>query len=64
MIDIRVVDGWYVIQASKCTLTLTRTQFITALKQGKWWPRRQALQARLAAAADREEEEAPHGTHH
>jgi len=46
MIDIKIIDGWYVVTASKCTLVLTKTQFIQALRRGKWWKRRQAFQAR------------------
>ena len=45
-LDFTVIDGWYVIQASKCTLVLTRQQFIESLKRGRWWKRKQAFAAR------------------
>jgi hypothetical protein len=63
MVDIKVIDGWYVIQGHKLLLVLTKQEFIHCLRRGRWWQRQQGLQARLAAAADREEE-TPHGTHH
>ena len=57
MIDIKVVDGWYVITAPKTTLVMSREIFIACLRRGRWWKRRQALQARLAAVTDRTKEE-------
>ena len=50
MIKVLLVDGFYVVTMAKCTLVLTKTEFITALRRGKWWKRRQALNARLAEA--------------
>jgi hypothetical protein len=47
MIGVEVKDGLYVVRLPKSILVLTKTQFIQALKQGKWWRRRQAWQARL-----------------
>jgi hypothetical protein len=34
---------------AKCVLVLSKEEFITALRRGKWWKRRAALRARLAA---------------
>ena len=47
MIDIKVIDGLYVITAAKCTLVMQKADFVKALRQGKFWKRRQALRARL-----------------
>jgi hypothetical protein len=54
VIEIQVQDGWYVVKLPKCTLMLTREQFIDALKGGKEWRRRQALQPRRGARAPQE----------
>jgi hypothetical protein len=35
MIELQVKDGYYIIKGPKCTLVLTRAQFIEALKCGK-----------------------------
>jgi hypothetical protein len=56
MIDIKLIDGWYVVTAPKCTLVLTKAQFIEALRRGRWWRRRQALRARLAPVTNRDDE--------
>jgi hypothetical protein len=47
VIDIKVIDGLYVVQGPKCVLVLTKQEFIVSLRRGRWWKRRQALQARL-----------------
>jgi hypothetical protein len=46
MITIRLIDGLYHVQGPKCLLVLTKAELIRALRRGKWWKRRQALQAR------------------
>lgn len=52
MIDIQLIDGWYVVRASKCTLVMTKSEFIQALRRGKWWKRQQSFQARTAQARE------------
>jgi hypothetical protein len=47
MIGVEVPDGLYIITLPKSVLVLTKTEFIQALRRGKWWRRREALQARL-----------------
>jgi hypothetical protein len=56
MIDIRVVDGWYIIRGPKMVLVLTKQEFIQCLRRGRWWQRQQGLQARLAAITERTQE--------
>jgi hypothetical protein len=52
MIDIKLMNGWYIVTAPKTTLVLSRQQFIEALRRGKWWKRREALQTRVAKAQE------------
>jgi hypothetical protein len=47
MITIRLVDGLYHVQGPKCLLVLTKAELIRSLRRGRWWKRRQALQARV-----------------
>jgi hypothetical protein len=47
MIDIKLVDGRYLITLPKLTLVLTKAQFIEALRRGKAYKRQQALASRL-----------------
>jgi hypothetical protein len=61
MIEIKLIDGWYMVTTSRCTMVLSRSDFIMALKRGRWWKRRQAFQARLAAVTDRTKEEESSG---
>jgi len=49
---ISVCDGWFLLQAPKCLLVLTRQQFIDALRRGKAWRRHAALTQRLEEASD------------
>jgi hypothetical protein len=49
--DVHFIDGQVVIQATKYRLVMSREAFIEALKRGKAFRRRQALQARQEAAA-------------
>jgi hypothetical protein len=53
MIDIRVVDGLYVITACKCTLVMTKRDFVKALRNGKWWRHCQQFAARQTPEAHR-----------
>jgi hypothetical protein len=46
MITIEIHDGHYVITLPKCILVLTKTEFIQALRRGKWWRRHEAMRAR------------------
>jgi hypothetical protein len=46
MIGVEVHDGLYIVTITKCTLVLTKAEFIQALRRGKWWRRREALNAR------------------
>jgi hypothetical protein len=46
MIGLEVRDGFYIITLPKSILALTKAEFIQALRRGKWWRRREALQAR------------------
>jgi hypothetical protein len=48
-----VKDGQYIVHLPKCVLVLTRAQFIEALKRGKAYHRREAMQARRAKASGR-----------
>jgi hypothetical protein len=46
MIGIEVKDGLYLITLPKGLVVLTKAEFIQALRRGKWWRRRETLQAR------------------
>jgi len=46
MITITLVDGLYHVKGPRCLLVLTKVELIRCLRRGKWWKRRQALQAR------------------
>ena len=48
--DIIMEDGQVLVKGPKCLIILTKLEFIQALKRGKAYRRRQALQARMAAA--------------
>jgi hypothetical protein len=57
--DLKVIDGWYVLAIDKAVLVLTKAELLRGLRRGKWWRRRQALQPRhvtmqAASAARRE----------
>jgi hypothetical protein len=41
-------DGQVIIPLPKAVLVMSKAQFIEALRRGKAWRRRQALQARVA----------------
>ena len=51
MIGVEVRNNLYIITLPKYRLVLTKDQFIQALRQGKWWRRREALRARQAPPA-------------
>jgi hypothetical protein len=53
MITIEIRDGRYVITLPKCVLVLTKAEFIQGLRRGKWWRRREAMQARHAGQVTR-----------
>lgn len=46
MVPIEMHNGWVLIHAPKALLVLSRAEFIQALRRGKQWRRRQALQGR------------------
>jgi hypothetical protein len=46
MIEIALKDGWYIVTLPKSVLVLTKAEFIHALRQGTWWKRRAAMNAR------------------
>jgi hypothetical protein len=46
MIELNVQDGLYIVKLPKIVLILTREEFIQALRRGKWWKRRAAIEAR------------------
>jgi hypothetical protein len=48
MIGVEIREGLYILTLPKCILVLTKAEFIQALRRGKWWRRREALQARQA----------------
>lgn len=51
VVDIRCVDGQYLVALGKGTLLVfTKPEFIAALRRGKAYQRRQSLTARLADA--------------
>ena len=39
--ELKVIDGLYVLELPKAILVLTREQFIDGLRRGKWWKRRE-----------------------
>jgi hypothetical protein len=43
MIDIRLVNGCYILTGPRCVVVLTRQQFIEALRRGKAYKRAEAL---------------------
>ena len=45
-------NGEVLVNGQKCLIILTKNEFIQALKRGKAYRRAQAMQARLAAAAE------------
>jgi hypothetical protein len=47
--ELKVIDGLYVLELPKAILVLTREQFIDGLRRGKWWKRRQASAPRHTA---------------
>ena len=47
MIDVTVRNGLYIVTLPKAVLVLTKAKCIQALRRGKWWRRRQSLNARL-----------------
>jgi hypothetical protein len=49
-VDIVMENGQVLVKGPKCLIVLTKAQFVEALKKGKAYRRRQALQDRLAAA--------------
>jgi hypothetical protein len=50
--DLKVVDGWYIVELPKAVLVLTKAQFVEGLRRGKWWRRHQAMAQRQAALDD------------
>jgi hypothetical protein len=50
MIDIKLVEGLYIVRVDKAILVMTKLEFIQALRRGRWWKRRQQFQARIATA--------------
>lgn len=46
-------EGWVLLDIPKALLVLSREEFITALRRGKAWKRREALAARIPAGGDR-----------
>ena len=38
--DVKVQDGFYILELPKAILVLTKEQFIDGLRRGKWWKRR------------------------
>jgi hypothetical protein len=40
MIRVQINGEHYVVTLPKMTLVLTKAEFITALRRGKWWKRR------------------------
>jgi hypothetical protein len=55
MIEIRMVDGWVMLRATKVMLVLSRAEFIQALRRGKSWRRAEAMAARIAKPDERKE---------
>jgi hypothetical protein len=58
--SVQLKDGFYHVAIDKAVLLLTKAELLRALRRGKWWKRRQAMQPRQAAmqitsAARREE---------
>jgi hypothetical protein len=56
MIEITLVDGLYHVKGPRCLLVLTKAELIRCLRRGKFWKRRQALQARTVGAKGKGEE--------
>jgi hypothetical protein len=55
--ELKVIDGFYIIDLPKAILVLTREQFIDGLRRGKWWMRRQAMAPREATMQQHAEQE-------
>jgi hypothetical protein len=53
MIKVDIQGEHYVVTLPKMTLVLTRDEFMTALRRGKWWKRRRVLTDREAEMATR-----------
>jgi hypothetical protein len=48
MIDLKLIDGRYVLTLDKgCLVVLTKTELIQGLRRGKWLKRARARAARL-----------------
>jgi hypothetical protein len=47
MIKVDVQGEYYLVALPKVTLVMTKAEFITALRRGKWWKRRKAMDARI-----------------
>ncbi|HEX9872531.1 MAG TPA: hypothetical protein VGC99_28825 [Candidatus Tectomicrobia bacterium] len=52
MIDVKLIDGRFVVTLEKCILVLTKAEFVQALRRGKGFKRGQQLQDRLAKAQE------------
>jgi hypothetical protein len=48
---VEIREGWVLIQAPKALVVLSKEEFIRALRRGKQWRRRQAMQAREIGTA-------------
>jgi hypothetical protein len=59
MIRVDLEGEHYVVTLPKMTLVLTKAEFITALRRGKWWKRRQVLANRESEMATRSAEKRP-----
>jgi hypothetical protein len=62
VIEIQAQDGWYIVHTPKSLLVMTKAEFIQALRRGKWWKRRQALDQRQAQALDEHAAAIPEGS--
>ena len=40
-------SGWVILRLSKAIVVLTREEFMTGLRRGKWWKRHAQLKERL-----------------
>jgi hypothetical protein len=48
MIDLKLVDGRYILDLGKgCVLVLTKDELVQGLRRGKWLKRAQARAARI-----------------
>jgi hypothetical protein len=56
MVEVEVVDGFYIIEIPKARLVLTREQFVDGLRRGKWWSRRELRAPRHAVMQARADE--------